>query len=104
MVKTRSGKKMHNLCENVPSKTKKKTKTYSASDEVTNDKIKIIGIRKSDSNMAKSSAAEMMKKHREIRKIFKKSEYNEYKEKERIRRKNDRDRCIKKRKWSWITN
>ena len=44
MAKTRSGKKMHNLCENVPSKTKKKTKTYSASDEVTNDKIKIIGI------------------------------------------------------------
>ena len=61
MAKTRSGKKMNNLCKNVPSKTKKKTKTYSATDEVTNDKIKIIGIRKSDRNMAKSSAAEMMK-------------------------------------------
>ena len=91
MAKTRSGKKMHNLCKNVPSKTKKKTKTYSATDEVTNDKIKIIGIRKSDRNMAKSSAAEMMKKHREIRKLFKKSEYNEYKEKERIRSKNNRE-------------
>ena len=41
--------------------------------------------------MAKSSAAEMMKKHREIRKLFKKSEYNEYKEKERIRSKNNRE-------------
>ena len=33
MAKTRSGTKMHNLCNNVPSKNKKKTKNYSATDE-----------------------------------------------------------------------
>ena len=68
MAKTRSGKKMHNLCNNVPSKNnKKKTKNYSAIDEI-NDRTKVVGTRKSERNVAKSSNAEKMKKHREIRK------------------------------------
>ena len=49
MVKTRSGKKMHNLCNNVPSKNnKKKTKNYSATDEIINDRTKVVGTRKSE--------------------------------------------------------
>ena len=58
MAKTRSGTKMRNLCNNVPSKNKKKTKNYSATDEVTNDRTKVVGIRKSERNVAKSSDAE----------------------------------------------
>ena len=86
MAKTRSGKKMHNLCNNVPSKNnKKKTKNYSAIDEI-NDRTKVVETRKSERNVAKSSDAEM-KKHREIRKLFKISEYKEYLERERIRSK-----------------
>ena len=78
MAKTRSGKKMHNLCNNVPSKNKKNTKNYSATDEITNDRTKVVGTRKSERNVAKSSNAEKMKKHSEIRKLFKISEYKEY--------------------------
>ena len=79
MAKTRSGKKMHNLFNNVSSKNnKKKTNNYSVTDEITNDRIKVVGNRKSERNVAKSSNAEKMKKHREIRKLFKISEYKEY--------------------------
>ena len=91
MPKTRSGKKMHNLFNNVSSKNnKKKTNNYSVTDEITNDRTKVVGTRKSERNVAKSSNAEKMKKHREIRKLFKISEYKEYLEKERIRSKKNR--------------
>ena len=63
---------------------KKKTNNYSVTDEITNDRTKVVGTRKSERNVAKSSNAEKMKKHREIRKLFKISEYKEYLEKERI--------------------
>ena len=98
MAKTRSGKKMHNLCINVPSKNNKKnTKNYSATDEITNDRTKVVGTRKSERNVAKSSDAEKMKKHREIRKLFKIFEYKEYLEKERIRSKKNRKIDVVKR-------
>ena len=91
MAKTRSGKKIHNLCNNVPSKNKKKkTKNYSVTDKITNDRTKMVGARKSERNVVKSSDAEKMKAHREIRKLFKISEYKEYLEKERIRSKKNR--------------
>ena len=98
MVKTRSGKKMHNLCNNVPSKNnKKKTKNYSATDEITNDRTKVVVTRKIEWDVDKSSDAEKMKKHREIRNLFKISEYKEYLEKERIRSKKNRKIDVVKR-------
>ena len=98
MAKTRSGEKMHNLCNNVPSKNNKKnTKNYSATDEITNDRTKVVGTSKSERNVAKSSKAEKMKKHREIRKLFKIFEYKEYLEKERIRSKKNRKIDVVKR-------
>ena len=47
----------------------------------------MVGARKTERNVAKSSDAKKMKKHREIRKLFKISEYKEYLERERIRSK-----------------
>ena len=97
MVKTRSGKKMHNLCNNVPSKNKKNTKNYSATDEITNDRTKVVVTKKIEWDVDKSSDAEKMKKYREIRKLFKISEYKEYLEKERIRSKKNRKIDVVKR-------
>ena len=50
----------------------------------------MVGARKTERNVAKSSDAEKMKAHREIRKLFKISKYKEYLEKERIRSKKNR--------------
>ena len=98
MVKTRSGKKMHNLFNNVSSKNnQKKTNNYSVTDEITNHRTKVVGTRKSERNVAKSSDAEKMKKHREIKKLFKIFEYKEYLEKERIRSKKNRKIDVVKR-------
>ena len=41
----------------------------------------MVGARKTERNVAKSSDAEKMKAHREIRKLFKISKYKEYLEK-----------------------
>jgi len=98
MIKTRSGKKMHNLCNNVPNKNNKKnTKNYSATDEIINDRTKVVVTKKNMWDVDKSSDAKKMKKYREIRKLFKIFEYKEYLEKERIRSKKNRKIDVVKR-------
>jgi len=78
----------------------RKRQNYSAIDEI-NDRTKLVGTRKSERHIAKTSDAEM-KKHREIRKLLKISEYKEYLERERIRSKIRKIDAVK-RIWILIT-
>ena len=96
MAKTRSGKRFNDLCNNVPSKNKRNTKNYSATDKVKYNRTKVVGLRKSEGNVAKRSDAERMKKYKKNIK-YEKSKYSEYREKERIRGKINRELDAAKR-------
>ena len=96
MAKTRSGKIFKDLCNNVPSKNKRKTKNDSANDKVKYNRTKVVGLRKSEGNVAKRSDAERMKKYKKNIK-YEKSKYSEYREKERIRGKINRELDAAKR-------
>ena len=60
---------------------RKRQKKYSTTDEITNDRTKVVVTKKIEWDVDKSSDADKMKKYREIRKLFKISEYKKYLEK-----------------------
>ena len=69
MVKTRSEKIIHKLCDKKKKGKKKKTISDSAKDKVTSDRTnKTVGKRKSERNIVITTSTERMRKHRENKK------------------------------------